>query len=95
MDEQILYHGSPVIIRKPEIDKGKPYNDFVRIVELENEMSVGFLKLKLLPISPHLRIVNNKEYTIKNPKIIINPYGISPLTALIILQKAWLYYVLQ
>jgi len=41
--------------------QGKPYNDFVRIVELENEMSVGFLKLKLLPISPHLRIVNNKD----------------------------------
>ena len=41
--------------------QGKPYNDFVRIVELENEMSVGYLKLKLLPVSPHLRIVNNKE----------------------------------
>ena len=38
---------------------GKQYNDFVRIVELENEMSVEFLKLKLLPHSPHLRIVNN------------------------------------
>lgn len=37
------------------------YNDFVRIVELENEMSVEFLKLKLLPISPHLRMVNNKK----------------------------------
>ncbi len=41
--------------------KGKPYNDFVRIVELENESSVEFIKLKLLPISPHLRIVNNKK----------------------------------
>ena len=41
--------------------KGKPYNDFVRIVELDTEMSVGYLKLKLLPISPHLRIINNKE----------------------------------
>ena len=39
----------------------KPYNDFVRIVELENEMSVEFLKLKLLPISPHLRIINNNH----------------------------------
>lgn len=37
------------------------HNDFVRIVELENDMSVEFLKLKLLPISPHLRIVNNKK----------------------------------
>lgn len=40
-------------------EQGKAVNDFVRIVELENEMSVEFLKLKLLPISPHMRIVNN------------------------------------
>ena len=40
---------------------GKIYNDFVRIVDSENEMSVEFLKLKLLPISPRLRIVNNKK----------------------------------
>ena len=40
---------------------GKVYNEFVRIVELENEMSVEFLKLKLLPISPHLRMVNNND----------------------------------
>ena len=39
--------------------RGKVYGDFVRIVEFENEMSVEFLKLKLLPFSPHLRIVNN------------------------------------
>jgi len=39
--------------------RGKKYNDFVRIVELENEMSVEFLKLKLLPHSPHLRVINN------------------------------------
>lgn len=38
---------------------GKKYNDFVRIVELEKEMSVEFLKLKLLPYSPRLRFVNN------------------------------------
>ncbi len=37
------------------------HNEFVRIVELENEMSIEFLKLKLLPISPRLRIVNNKK----------------------------------
>lgn len=40
---------------------GRYYNDFVRVVDLGNEMSVEFLKLKLLPISPHLRIVNNKK----------------------------------
>lgn len=41
--------------------EGKQFNDFVRIVDLENEMSIEFLKLKLLPISPRLRIVNNKK----------------------------------
>lgn len=41
--------------------KGKPYNEFVRIVELENEMSVDFLKVKLLHFSPRLRVVNNNE----------------------------------
>ena len=41
--------------------QSKIYNDFVRIVSLDNEMSVEFLNLKLLPISPHLRIVNNKK----------------------------------
>lgn len=41
--------------------EGKYYNEFVRVVTLDNEMSVEFLKLKLLPISPRLRIVNNKK----------------------------------
>ena len=41
--------------------EGKYYNDFVRVVTLENDMSIEFLKLKLLPISPRLRIVNNKK----------------------------------
>lgn len=41
--------------------EGRCCNDFVRVIELENEMSVEFLKLKLLPISPRLRIINNKK----------------------------------
>ena len=40
---------------------GKPFGDFVRIVRPQNEMSVEFLKLKLLPISPRLRYVNNND----------------------------------
>ena len=48
--------------------QGKQYNDFVRIVELDNEYSVEFMKLKLLPLSPHLRIVNN--YRVKTIKTI-------------------------
>lgn len=49
-----------ILIEKMHL-QGKKYNDFVRIIELENEMSVEFLKLKLLPISPYLRVVNNNE----------------------------------
>lgn len=41
--------------------EGSYHNEFVRMVTLDNEMSVEFLKLKLLPISPRLRIVNNKK----------------------------------
>jgi len=41
--------------------EGHYYNDFVRVVDLENEMSVEFMKLKLLPISPRLRVINNKK----------------------------------
>ena len=38
---------------------GKPYGDFARIVELEKDMTVEELKLKLMHISPKLRMVNN------------------------------------
>ena len=41
--------------------QGKPYNDFVRIVEIEGEMNVEFLRLKLLHISPKLRYINNND----------------------------------
>ena len=40
---------------------GMKYEEYVRIVTLEQEMSVEFLKLKLLPVSPHLRYVNNND----------------------------------
>ena len=53
--------GTTDILLKALHLQGKTINDFVRIVDLESEMSVEFLKLKLLPISPHLRIVNNKK----------------------------------
>ena len=53
--------GTTDILLKTIHFQSKPFNDFVRIVEFENEMSVEFLKLKLLPVSPRLRIVNNKK----------------------------------
>ena len=40
---------------------GETYGDFVRIVEFEKEMSVEYLKLKLLYLSPKLRMVNNND----------------------------------
>ena len=46
--------------------EGKPINDFVRIVELEKEITIEDLKNKLLKISPKLRYVNNTG--IKNIK---------------------------
>ena len=55
------FGGTTDLILKALHLNGKIHNEFVRIVELENEMSVEFLKLKLLPISPHLRIVNNNN----------------------------------
>lgn len=53
--------GTTDVLLKTLHFSGKIFNDFVRIIDLENEMSVEFLKLKLLPISPRLRIVNNKK----------------------------------
>ena len=76
MDEQILYHGSPVIIRKPEIDKGKTYNDFgkgfycTRQKELAKEWACperqdGFCNKYLLSM-PELQILDlrDKRWTI-------------------------------
>lgn len=40
---------------------GEPYGDFVRLVELDKEMSVEFLKVKLMYMSPRLRVVNNNN----------------------------------
>ena len=40
---------------------GESCGEFVRLVEFEKEMSVEYLKLKLLYISPKLRLVNNND----------------------------------
>lgn len=55
------FGGTTDLILKALHLEGRVHNEFVRIVDLEHEMSVEFLKLKLLPISPHLRIVNNNN----------------------------------
>ena len=47
MEIETLYHGSPVIVQKPEYGKGKPYNDYgkgfycTRHMELAKEWAVG------------------------------------------------------
>ena len=52
-----------------ELGLNKSYNDdFVRVVELDNPMSVIDLRNKLLQISPKLRYVNN--YNVKEVKTI-------------------------
>ena len=38
---------------------GEPFGDFVRLVDLSKEMSVEYLKIKLMYLSPKLRMVNN------------------------------------
>jgi len=40
---------------------GEPCGDFPRLVELDKEMSVEFLKVKLMYLSPKLRLVNNNN----------------------------------
>jgi len=39
----------------------KPYNDFVRIVELKEETDVYDVKSRLMTISPKLRMINNND----------------------------------
>lgn len=53
--------GTTDILLKALHLSGRIHDDFVRIVDLDNEMSIEYLKLKLLPISPRLRIVNNRK----------------------------------
>ena len=44
--------------------KGEPYEEFVRIVNFENGISVNDLREKLLKISPSLRYINNNNIQI-------------------------------
>ena len=53
------YGGTTDILIKALGFVGEPFGDFVRLVELDKEMSVEYLKVKLMYISPKLRMVNN------------------------------------
>lgn len=78
MDKLILYHGSPVIIERPEFGKGKANNDYGRgfycteHIELAKEWSCGLntdgYTNKYELDMQNLKILNlsNDEYTILN-----------------------------
>lgn len=53
------YGGTTDLLLKNLGYVGEPYGDFVRVVEFEKEISIEYLKVKLMYISPKLRIVNN------------------------------------
>ena len=55
------YGGTTDLLLKTLGYVGEPFGDFVRIVDFEKEMSVEYLKVKLIYISPKLRVVNNDD----------------------------------
>ena len=58
--------GTTDLLVKALCEEAYPCGDYVRIVELPREVSVEFMKIRLLPLSPRLRVVNNhKVKTIK------------------------------
>ena len=54
------------------VDKAKPASNTDDILIVQNNLENNF--------------INDTNYTFEDPKIIVNPYGISPLTALVIYQ---------
>ena len=55
------YGGTTDVLLKTLGFVGEPYGDFVRLVDLDKEMSVEYLKVKLMYLSPKLRVVNNNN----------------------------------
>ena len=55
------YGGTTDILIKALGFVGEPYGDFVRLVEFDKEMSIEYLKVKLMYLSPKLRLINNTE----------------------------------
>ncbi len=57
------YGGTTDLLLKALGFVGEPFGDFVRLVEFDKEMSVEYLKLKLIHLAPKLRTVNNYNTT--------------------------------
>ena len=55
------------------VDKVEPVKKVEDILVTQNKLELSFIN-------------NTNEYTVENPKIIVNPYGLSPLSALIIFE---------
>ena len=55
------YGGTTDLLLKELGFVGEPYGDFVRLVDLKQEITPEFLKAKLLYLSPKLRTVNNHD----------------------------------
>ncbi len=55
------------------VDKAKPVNEIEDILMVQNKKELSFLS-------------DSSSYTAENPKIILNPYDISPLTALLVFE---------
>ena len=55
------YGGTTDLLLKALGFVGEPYGEFVRLVELDKEMGIEYLKLKLIHFSPKLRMVNNNN----------------------------------
>lgn len=55
------------------VDKVEPVKKVEDILVKQNKLELSFIS-------------NTSEYTLENPKVILNPYGISPLSALIIFE---------
>jgi dinuclear metal center YbgI/SA1388 family protein len=53
--------GTTDLILKKLGFKGENFNDFVRIVTFDEDRSIEYLKLKLLPIAPRLKYINNTD----------------------------------
>ncbi len=54
------------------VEKVKPVDEVKDLIEIQNKLEKNFL--------------NDTDYSFEEPNVIINPYGVSPLTALIIFE---------
>ncbi len=86
MNNIILYHGSPEIVRKPEYGKGKPYNDYgqgfycTESLDLAKEWACGentdgvANRYKINPAELRILNLNSETYTILHWLALLTKY---------------------